>query len=232
MVPMVPYLFLLMPQFEVASAVPPPDGFTALPLNALWGASSQPQLRLQPLLGIAVLAIFMGPEALKSNRKRLLGAGGVLLFLSLGTELVAVRGQTAIAPLPTRWLFSVPGFERMHHPIRLGAIAAPLLAACAALALSRARGVWSLGILLACGLNWKTIDNTVSWPEPAEPPGAKTARWLATHADAVVDLGSTHMQALALQTIHGKPVLSGFHPRSRPHPGVPRVTPGYSRGTW
>ncbi len=49
LVPMVPYLAVLAPQMESAASVLPPDGFTALPIDALWGSSQQPQVRLQPL---------------------------------------------------------------------------------------------------------------------------------------------------------------------------------------
>jgi hypothetical protein len=108
----------------------------------------------------------------------------------------------------------------MHHPIRLGIIATPLLAVSAALALNQRRAIWPLVILLGTALSWRTIDNTAAWPGAAEPPGAQAAEWLAKHGTAIVDLGSDSMQALALQTIHHKPILSGFHPRARPRPGV------------
>ena len=53
-------------------------------------------------------------------------------------------------------------------------------------------------------------------------PGAEAAAWLEENATAVVDLGSSHMQSLSLQTIHGKPVLADFHPRANPPPHVDR----------
>ena len=220
LIPMLPYLALLAPQMEVATAVPPPDGFTALPLNGLWGAASQPQVQLQPLLAMAGLGLVLGNHTHRTTRRRLIGAAAVLLFLALGTHFVWARGEPALGASPAQWLFGVPGLERMHHPIRLGLLATPLLAAAAALSVNKLPSAWPLAALLACGLNWKTIDNTAAWPAPAEPPGTATAKWLAQHADAVVDLGSTHMQALALQTIHEKPILAGFHPRERPHPNV------------
>jgi len=216
----VPYLIALAPQLEVASAVPPPDGFTALPLNALWGVSSQPQLQLQPLLAPALIGLAIGPKINRSIRRRMIGCAIVLLVFAMGTHILVARGEAPLGASPAHWIFKAPGLERMHHPIRLAMLAVPLLAVAFALMLNRLRSIWALCILLACGLNWKTIDNTAAWPEASEPPGTEEAMWLASNAEAVVDLGSTHMQALALQTIHGKPILAGFHPRQKPRPGV------------
>ena len=217
---LIPYLIALAPQMEIASAVPPPDGFTALPLNALWGASSQPQLQLQPLLAVALVGLAIGPKTNRSIRSRMIGCALVLLFVALGTHILFARGDAPWGASPVQWVFTFPGFERMHHPIRLAMLAVPLLAVAFALMMNRMRSIWALFILVACGLNWKTIDNTAAWPEASDPPGTEVAKWLALNADAVVDLGSTHMQALALQTIHGKPILAGFHPRQKPRPGV------------
>jgi len=99
-------------------------------------------------------------------------------------------------------------------------LATPLLAISLALLLHRRRAVWALLVIFLAAPTWKTIDNTVAWPESATPPGHKAAEWLAEHATGVVDLGSHSMEALALQTIHGKPILAGFHPRSHPRPGL------------
>lgn len=220
MVLMVPYLAVLSPQMESTVSVLPPDGFTALPLDALWGGSRQLQVRLQPLLWIGLLAIVMGGARKVHSQPRMLMSALVLIFLALGTQFVLHRGEGALAGSPTAWLLSVPGLSRMHHPIRLGIIATPLLAVSAALALNQRRAIWPLVILLGTALSWRTIDNTAAWPGAAEPPGAQAAEWLAKHGTAIVDLGSDSMQALALQTIHHKPILSGFHPRARPRPGV------------
>jgi hypothetical protein len=220
MVLMVPYLAVLAPQMESTVSVLPPDGFTALPLDALWGGSRQLQVRLQPLLWIGLLAIVMGGARKVHSQPRMLVSALVLIFLALGTQFVLHRGEGALAGSPTAWLLSVPGLSRMHHPIRLGIIATPLLAVSAALALNQRRAIWPLVILLGTALSWRTIDNTAAWPGAAEPPGAQAAEWLAKHGTAIVDLGSDSMQALALQTIHHKPILSGFHPRARPRPGV------------
>ena len=220
LIPMAPYLIVLAPQLELATAVPPPDGFTSLPLNALWAASSQPQLQLHPFWVLAGLSPFMGNRHTRRLRLRMLGCAMVLLGLAMGTQILWARGTAPLVGSPTAWLLDLAPLKRMHHPIRLGVLAVPLLATLAALALNTRRSIWALGIGLACGLNWKTIDNTAAWPAPPEPPGADAARWLKDHADAVVDLGATHMQSLALQTIHGKPILAGFHPRERPSPAV------------
>lgn len=219
-IPIIPYAAFLAPQLEAATAVPPPDGFTALPLDALIGQSSQLQLRLHPFWMLAAAGVFWGNRSDRGLRMRLLTGSLCLLFVAMGTAIVPARGMSPIVGSPTAWLVTLPGLERMHHPVRLAMLAVPLLATVTALALNRRRSAWAVGLALACGLNWKIIDNAAAWPAPAEPPGAETAQWLANHANAVVDLGSTHMQAMALQTIHGKPILSGFHPRNRPHPSV------------
>ena len=234
-IPIIPYAAILAPQLEAATAVPPPDGFTALPLDAFLGRSSQLQVRLHPLWILAFAGLFMGNRSTRRLRSRLFWGALALLFVALGTAIVPARGMLPIITSPTAWLVTLPGLERMHHPIRLAMLAVPLLAIVTAMALNRRRSVWAVGVAVACGFNWKTIDNTAAWPAPPEPPGAETARWLAKNADAVVDLGSTHMQAMALQTIHEKPILSGFHPRHRPHPAVDsavfeRVS-GWAQGT-
>ncbi len=108
----------------------------------------------------------------------------------------------------------------MHHPIRMAMIAVPILAVCTVISLHRKWNIWAILIIISTGLTWKTMDNTVAWPGDPKPPGHEAALWLADHASAVVDLGSHSMEALALQPIHKKPILAGFHPRDRPRSGL------------
>jgi hypothetical protein len=215
---MAPYLALLWPQLESAHAVRPPDGFTVLPLDALWGGSGQSFLRLQPLLGLCVLAAV----AFRSRPivGRLILAASLLLLVALGPEVVLHRGDSVWFYSPLRALFSVPGLSRMHHPIRLAMVAVPLLAVAGAVAMGRKRAVYALVVIGLSGLNWRSIDNTAAWSASPKIPGASAAEWLKSNSVAVVDLDGSAMGALSLQTIHGKPILSGFHPRDRPPPGV------------
>ncbi|MAY80086.1 MAG: hypothetical protein CL930_04790 [Deltaproteobacteria bacterium] len=215
-----PYLFLLFPQFSVASAATPPDGYTSLPLDGLLWLSQQPQVRLHPLLLVGFLAPALGASTHRRYRRRIALGALILLVLAFGPSVFGQRGDPALFDSPFKWLFTIPGLSRMHHPIRLGMIVTPLLAVCAALAMHRKRSFWVLLAILSALPTWKTIDNTGSWPESATPPGHDAALWLRNHASAVVDLGSRSSEALALQPIHGKPVLSGLHPRNNPRAGL------------
>ena len=215
-----PYLYVLFPLLEAATATGPPAGFTALPLDALIWGSQQPQVRLHPLLLVGLLAPFVGAKSHQQVRQRLGLVCWVLLLFSLGPVLVAQRGQEPIMGSPIQWILSIPGLSRMHHPIRLGMLATPLLGVCIAMMLHRRRAIWALLALMSTAPTWKTIDNTVAWPSDPTPPGADAAQWLGENATAVVDLGSHSMEALALQTIHKKPILAGFHPRNHPRSGL------------
>jgi hypothetical protein len=217
---MVPYLLFLFPQLEVASAGSPPAGFTSLPIDGLWGGAGQSMVRLQPLLWLSLFGFIGGRR--RPHLVRLLVAALVLLFFAIGPSVVLHRGETPLFGSPLSWLLAAPGLSRMHHPIRLGMLAAPLLAVAVAVSLQRRRAVFSLILIGLCGLSWRVIDNTAAWSQTGDIPGAASARWLRDNATGVVDLGSDSMQALSLQTIHGKPILSGFHPRDRPRPGLDR----------
>ena len=102
-------------------------------------------------------------------------------------------------------------------------LAVPLLAVATFAALNRRRAIWALGGIVLCGVQWRVIDNTAAWSAHDTMPGASVAEWLSDNATAVVDLGSSHMQSLSLQTIHGKPVLAGLHPRTNPPPHADRA---------
>ena len=216
-----PYLWYLSPQLEAASAVAPPDGFTGLPIDGLLGTAQQFHVRLFPVLLLGLSATVFGSHRPWARRAVL--AASLLLIVALGPSWILHRGDAAWASSPIRLLFSIPGLDRMHHPIRLAMLAAPLLAVATVAALNQRRAVWALGALALCGAQWRVIDNTTAWSASGEMPGTETAEWLEENATAVVDLGSSHMQSLSLQTIHGKPVLAGLHPRANPPPHVDRA---------
>jgi hypothetical protein len=215
-----PYLAMLAPQLSAASATVPPDGYTSLPLDGLIWAAQQPQVRFHPLLLIGFLAPFMGASSHLHYRRRFVISAALMVVVALGPSVFAHRGDPALFDSPVQWLLSVPGLSRMHHPIRLAMIAVPLLAVSTALVLHRRRSLWALIALVLTLPTWKTIDNTGAWPTAAEPPGQDAALWLRDHATAIVDLGSRSSEALGLQTIHGKPVLAGLHPRENPRSGL------------
>jgi hypothetical protein len=220
MVIMVPYLALLSPQFSAASSTIPPDGYTSLPLDGLVWLAQQPQVRLHPLLLVGFLAPVLGAITHRHYRRRMAIGAFVMLAIAVGPSVFVQRGDPALFDSPLKWLFTIPGLARMHHPIRLGMIVTPLLAVSVALVLHRRRSFWALLAILFALPTWKTIDNTGSWPESAHPPGHDAALWLRDHATAVVDLGSRSSEALALQPVHGKPVLAGLHPRENPRAGL------------
>lgn len=216
----VPYLVLLSPQFSVAASTIPPDGYTSLPLDGLiWGAQ-QPQVRIHPLLLVGFLAPVLGAASHRKYRLRITMGALLMLAVAMGPSVFVHRGEPSLFGSPLQWVFTIPGLSRMHHPIRLAMIGTPLLAVSAALVMNRRRSVWALLAILLAIPTWKTIDNTGSWPESAQPPGHDAALWLRDHAKAVVDLGSRSSEALGLQPIHQKPVLAGLHPRANPRAGL------------
>ena len=215
-----PYLAVLVPMLPAAEASGPPDGHTSLPLDGLVWASDQQHLRLHPVLIAGLLAPLWLPKAQRRQGWRWTGVAVLALVLALGPTVAWTRG-TGLFTSPVAWIqHLVPGMGRMHHPIRTAMLLAPALAVGVALALGRWPRVAGALCLLAALPAWQTIDNTCAWPEPGQPPGAEHARVLAGTEGAVVDLGSRSMEALALQPIHGMPILSGLHPRSNPRPGI------------
>lgn len=215
-----PYLMFLIPELEPASAVRPPDGFTGLPLDAIWGMASQSHIRLHPILLMGFTAWFWGNKSLLALRRKIVVAAFILLLMALGPEVLFQRGSTPSWTSPVGFIFDLPGLSRMHHPIRLSMLAAPLLATALVLVLNRRRAIWALALIGLSLAQWRTIDNTAAWSASSEIPGFRKAQWLSKNSTGVVDLGSSGMEALSLQTLHGKPILSGFHPRSKPRPGI------------
>ena len=217
---MLPYVLVLAPYLEAANAVAPPDGFTALPIDGLLWQAQQPQVRMHPVLLLGLLAPWGGSRNNQRTRTCLAISAALLLLIALGPTWILERGQDPIAQSPIQALFQIPGISRMHHPIRMTMLAVPILAVSVAIFLHRRRAIWPFFIIGLVIPTWKTIDNTVAWPETATPPGQEAAEWLADNATGVVDLGSRSMEALALQTIHQKPILAGFHPRHHPRSGI------------
>ena len=215
-----PYLMLLLPELEAASAIGPPDGFTGLPLSGLFGISGQHHIQFYPLLLIAIGAWFWGNKKTQVLRHRLFIASSIVILFALGPEIFIKRGAAQSWPSPLSFFFEIPGLSRMHHPIRLGMLAVPLLATLVALSINRRRSIWALILIGLTTFQWRTIDNTAAWSASGTIPGDKVASWLKKNSTGVVDLGSQGMEALSLQTLHGKPILSGFHPRTNPRPGV------------
>ena len=215
-----PYLFFLIPGLESANTVRPPDGFNGIPVKGLFGLSSQWHIQLHPLVWLGLGAWFWGDRDTQGLRRRIVMAATLLCLWSLGPHIILNRGDSSVFGSPISFLFDLPGLSRMHHPIRLGMLYTPLLAIALILGLNRRRGIWALGLIAICLTHWRIIDNTAAWSASAQIPGEKAARWLKKNSAAVVDLGSHGMEALSLQTIHGKPILAGFHPRSKPRPGV------------
>jgi len=215
-----PYLLWLVPLLPAAEAVGPPDGHTSLPLDGLLWASDQQQFRLHPVLLLGLTAPLLLPAEEKSKGWRWVGVALLALVLAAGPIIAWSRGTPWLTS-PVAWLqYLVPGMGRMHHPVRFAMLLVPALAVATALALHRWPRVAGVALLLAALPTWRTIDNTCAWPEEATPPGAEAARFLAGGKGAIVDLGSRSMEALALQPIHGRPVLSGLHPRAHPRPGI------------
>jgi len=215
-----PYLIWLWPMLPAAEAVPPPDGHTSLPLDSLLWASSQQHFRIHPALLIGLISPLLLPGQERVKRVRWTLVALLALFLAVGPQVAWSRGD-ALFTSPLAWVqHLIPGMGRMHHPVRASMLLVPALAVGTALALHRWPKAAGVALLLMVLPTWRTIDNTCAWPEAPIPPGADQAAFLAQHEGGVIDLGSRSMEALALQPIHGRPVLSGFHPRAQPRPGV------------
>jgi len=215
-----PYLFWLVPLLPAAEAMPPPDGHNSLPLDGLLWASDQQQFRIHPVLLLGLTAPFLLPSNDKSKGRRLVAVALMALLFAVGPSIAWSRGEGLLTS-PVAWVqHLVPGMGRMHHPVRFAMILVPVLAVACALSFSRWPKISGALMLLLALPTWRTIDNTCAWPESATPPGAEQAARLAGSEGAVLDLGSRSMEALALQPIHGRPILSGLHPRANPRPGI------------
>ena len=234
-----PYLAWLGPVGEALSGTRPPAGYTSLPLGALLGLAEVPphQGFLPPLL-LGLAGPWLHRRAsrapavprVRARRPRPAPGGapwrwslaaGLALLVALGPELLWSRGGSGPAS-PLAWLmWASPELSRMHHPVRAGLLAVPLLAVGLARGLGALpwSGAWSLlGLAAVClGLRGE-VERAASFEAGPTPPGAEAAAWVAAQPGpgAVVDLGAVldpgagHAEALALQPVHGRPVLTGF----------------------
>ncbi len=224
--PMLPYLAWLAPVFAGTHSRPPPADYSVLPLGGLLGLPAVPaRQRLLPLLlpaGLVAAALPATP-----HRRRWLAAVLLALFVALGPTPGA-KGDHAVLASPLAWLIRyLPGLGRLHHPVRAGLVAVPLLAVLAGLGLhhslsGRARSVAAavlIGLALALG---GPVDEAAAHSTPRPLPGLAAARWLRDHADdvdAISDLTGSGAAALGLQPVHGRPMLEGLR-RPQPKPGA------------
>lgn len=203
--PIAPYLWWLSPAWSPSHARPPDAGFSRLPLAGLLGLGAvHERFLVHPLLLLGL------PGALRSSgRWRLAVAILLATLVALGPALTWADRQP-ILPLPLAWAAAVwEPLGRLHHPIRAGLLAVPLLAVGLTRLLDRLPGAPTLLLLV---LPWvhavRMAAPAVALPEPA---GLAAARWLSEHGEgAVVDLTGQHGDALALQPLHGRPILEGL----------------------
>ena len=121
-----------------------------------------------------------------SSARRAVMAATLLFVMAIGPEGFLHRGDPPAFQSPAGLLFSIPGLDRMHHPVRLAMLAAPLLAVATFAVLHRRRAIWALAGIGLCGLQWRVIDNTAAWSTSGIMPGLEAAEWLEDHATAVV----------------------------------------------
>jgi len=179
----------------------PQVGYTHLPGAGLFGLESvPPRFRVHPLLlGAALLGLGRG--------RRLALAGALGLALALGPQLEWTLGH-AQGTGPFAWLqWALPPVNRMHHPLRAVLLALPLVCAAIAVGLTWIRGGRVLAAALVVAACWvdKPMDEATTYDQPAQPDFSELA---APGEGPVVDLlGMHHRTALALQTVHGRPLL-------------------------
>lgn len=201
----------------------PPAGYTALPLAGLVGLGEvPPRFRLHPLLlGAALLGLRANP--------RLGAAAAVALVVALGPSWSFALGDPLVSG-PWAWLaWAVPAARRLHHPVRAALVLLPLLGALVALGLDRVRGGRWLahGLVVAALANHQAMREATAWARPERPPFADHT---LPGQGALVDvLGMPHRGALALQTLHGRPILEtawNRRPDRSPHDQVERLSRG------
>ncbi len=196
-----PYLAWLLGGLGDVPTDTPQVGYTNLPGAGLFGLESvPPRFRLHPLL--------LGAALLGAWRGRAFVVAGVLgLALALGPQLEWTLGHPQ-ATGPLAWLqWALPPVNRMHHPLRAVLLAAPLLCVATAVGLGAVRGgrVLAAGLVFA-GCWWdKPMDEATSYDQPTRPDFADAA--LPGDGPVVDLLGMHHRTALALQTVHGRPIL-------------------------
>lgn len=217
-----PYLAWLGPAGDALSGRAPPAGYTSMPLAGLLGqASLPPPMRWWPLLWLCLGGLFVRTprsrlrsrtvsRAWRPSSVRLGLALLLLVGVALGPSLSWQRTDPGVAS-PLAWaMWAMPPLSRMHHPVRALLLAIPLLAAVGARA-RLPRVVW-LGVFALCLTRAAPMNLAATAEASPTPPGAEAALWLADAPDvgAIVDLGASLAEPLALQTLHRRPVLTGF----------------------
>jgi len=196
-----PYLMWLRDGLTAVPIDAPPDGYKAMPLAGFWASDLPGRFLVHPLLLPASLL------ALRGGR-RFLAAGLIGVVLALGPEIAWNPGGESVAG-PWAWVaWAIEPAARMHHPIREAMVALPLLATAVALGLERMRhGPWIAGALLLSGF-WfgRQLDGAAAYGMTPEPHYSDAA----IQGPAADVCGVQHATHLALQTVHGQPLVEGL----------------------
>ena len=185
----------------------PPAGYTTGTLAGLVGL--EPELvrfRVHPAVAAALLlGLARGPRRLAALA---LGAAAV----SLGPAWAPTVGGAG-APAPWAFFWSLPGWDRMHHPLRMLFFAGPVALAVGAAALpARLAPVVGGAALVLAWSSRAVVTDVPAFAADRSPPGAGAARWLsrAPGAGAVLDLTDRGDAALGLQPLHRRPLVEGL----------------------
>ncbi len=220
-VPLVPYLWWLLPVFSGTGSAAPPADYSVLPLSGLMGLHTVPaRQRLLPvLLPAAVLSLWVHRSP---HRWRWAAAIAVAGLVALGPTPGA-KSDTALVASPLAWMVRcIPGLGRMHHPVRAGLVLVPLLAVVAARGLQALPKQWRTvahsTVLVSILALSRSVPEAVPHGTPRPLPGIAQAQWLRQNAGPIVDLTGSGAAALGLQPLHGRPMLEGLR-RPQPKPG-------------
>jgi hypothetical protein len=190
-------------------------------------------------LGWATVALALVGIAVTRRARRtwwLAGAVAVSLVLSLGpnpkvlghayTPLAVDAGEKVSLAAPGTWLLAVPIVNELRIPARyaqLGALPLVLLAGLGAQALVRRRRV--AGALVVTAVCAVAVTEGAVAPHPADPQGERLARIIRddprpgivvdvplSWRSGIEEVGSSGLspRAMLQQTIHGKPIASGY----------------------
>jgi hypothetical protein len=195
-----PYLLWLLWGNSGLPNQAPPDGFTQLPLAGLWGLEAVPErFRLHALL------LPLSFLALKGQRHWLI-AGLVGLALALGPWPTWALGDPLGAG-PMAWLaWGLPPLDRLHHPVRITAIALPVLAVAVALGLDAfSKGRWvGASVVVLVLLNPGPVRRATTYDQS---PAIPFSHLEIPGEGPIVDvLGMTGRAALSLQTQHRRAI--------------------------
>jgi hypothetical protein len=203
---------------NLAGFVVPDPAFTPLyagtPLERWNGRVRRGVGGAQAFLGFPVLVLAaVGLTGARSPRARLLALlAAAFLVLSLGPEL-KVLGTNTRVPLPYRALMAVPPFDLARAPARLSALGLWPLVVLMALGLSdlaRRLGRVAGALLAAVAGAWILAEVVCGGPavRPFEPP--EGLRRLGPGAVLDLPLSARDSFAMLLQTLHGKPIATGY----------------------